>query len=67
VTRKIAAALAGKPASEKQPKGGASKRRHVPASDSELIRLLAERLNKDGPSTARLREAITKTIRRGDL
>jgi integrase len=67
VTKRIAAALTGKPSDEKQSKG-APRRRHVADADGELIRILAQRLAEDGPDAARLREAISESIsqRRSD-
>jgi hypothetical protein len=63
VTKKIAAALAGKRA----PKPVKAERADRPRSDSdnELIRALARRLAEDGPDAARLRAAITQTIAGG--
>jgi integrase len=63
VTKKIAAALAGKRA----PKPLKAERADRPRSDSdnELIRALAQRLTEDGPDAARLRAAITQTIAGG--
>lgn len=61
VTKRIAAALAGKPANEKQSR--IAKRRNPGAeADSELIRMLAQRLAEDGPDAVRLREAISESI-----
>jgi len=64
VTKKIAAALAGKAANAKQPKSATNGRRAA-ESDSELIRMLAQRLAEDGSEAVRLREAITETIGQG--
>jgi hypothetical protein len=64
VTKKIAAALAGKAANAKQPKSAAAGRRAA-ETDSELIRMLAQRLAEDGSDAVRLREAITETIGQG--
>jgi len=63
VTKKIAAALAGKRA----PKPLKAERADRPRSDSdnELIRALAQRLAEDGPDAARLRATITQTIAGG--
>jgi hypothetical protein len=64
VTKRIAAALAGKPANEKQTRSS-KRRRPDPESDGELIRLLAQRLAEDGPDAVRLREAISESIGQG--
>ena len=61
VTKKIAAALTGKPVGEKQRKGGRTGRRGAD-SDRELIRMLTEQLAEDGPDAARLRKAIADSI-----
>jgi hypothetical protein len=61
VTKRIAAALAGNPANEKQSR--IAKRPNPGAeADSELIRMLAQRLAEDGPDAVRLREAISESI-----
>jgi hypothetical protein len=61
VTKRIAAALAGKAAKER-PSKSARGRRRASEADGELIRMLAQRLAEDGPDAARLREAISETI-----
>jgi len=61
VTKRIAAALAGKPANEKQSRSTKQRRPRAEA-DGELIRMLAQRLAKDGPDAVRLREAISESI-----
>ena len=60
VTKKIAAALAGRPADEKRSRS--TKRRRGEEADAELIRILTQRLAEDGPDAARLREAINQSI-----
>lgn len=60
VTKKIADALAGKPASEKRAKGKA--RGQSQQDDSELVRLLIARLAKGGPDATRLRRALSETV-----
>jgi integrase len=60
VTKKIADALAGKPASEKRVKGKA--RGQSQQDDSELIRLLIARLAEGGPDAIRLRRALSETV-----
>ena len=62
VTKRIAAALAGKPMREKQAKG-ATCHRHDAGADAELIRVLAQRLDENGPDAARLREMISRSIK----
>jgi integrase len=61
VSKKIAAALAGKLANEKPPRGGA-KRRCGQEADSDLIQMLAQHLAEDGPEAARLRELIRRSV-----
>ena len=61
VTKKIAAALAGKPANEKQSRS-TKRRRPVAEGDGALIRMLAQRLAEDGPDAVRLREALSESI-----
>ena len=61
VTKRIAAALAGKPANEKQSRSTKQRRPRAEA-DGELIRMLAQRLAEDGPDAVRLREAISESI-----
>jgi hypothetical protein len=61
VTKKIAAALEGKSANEKQPKS-ALRRCSGAEADSELIRILGQRLAEDGPNAVCLRVAISETI-----
>jgi integrase len=61
VTKRIAAALAGKPAAEKQSRS-TKQRRPGSEADGELIRMLAQRLAEDGPDAVRLREAISESI-----
>jgi integrase len=58
VTKKIAAALAGKKSSERPPKRTVQ---HSGVPD-DFIRLLAERLAEDGPDATRLRAAISEAI-----
>ena len=60
VTKRIAAALAGKPADEKRSRS--AKRRRGAEADGELIRMLTQRLAEDGPDAVRLREAISESI-----
>jgi integrase len=60
VTKKIAAALAGKPANDRPRKGDT--RRRGTEGDADLLRLLAQRLADDGPEAARLREAIGQIV-----
>jgi integrase len=60
VTKKIAAALAGKAGNKKQTRSSAGTRET--RDDSELIQMLAQRLAEDGPDAARLREAISQSI-----
>ena len=61
VTKKIAAALAGKPVNDRRSRS--TKRQRAGAeADEELIRMLAQRLAEDGPDAARLREAINESI-----
>ncbi len=60
VSKKIAAALAGKPANEKPPK--AAKGRRGQTADSDLIQMLAQHLAGDGPEAARLRELIRQSV-----
>lgn len=60
VTKKIAAALAGKPVSGQRSKG--AKRRRGRENDQALIEMLAARLAEDGPDADRLREAISQSI-----
>ena len=64
VAKKIAAALAGKPANDEHRKG-TSRARRVQRSDSDLLRLIAQRLVEDGPAAARLRAALSETIELG--
>ena len=61
VTKKIAAALAGKSVGEKQRKGRRAGR-HGSNSDSALIRMLTQQLAEDGPDANRLRKAIADSI-----
>ena len=61
VTKKIAAALAGKPANEKQFRS-TKRRRPVAEGDGALIRMLAQRLAEDGPDAVRIREALSESI-----
>ncbi len=58
VTKKIAAALAGKPSAGKAQKVGQA----ASDTDDELIRALTQRLAEPGPEAARLRAAIADTI-----
>ena len=60
VTKRIAAALAGKPADEKRSRG--TKRLRGTETDGELLRMLTQRLAEDGPEAARLREVISQSI-----
>ena len=62
VTKRIAAALAGKPMREKLAKG-ATRHRHDAGADAELIRMLAQRLDENGPDAARLREMLNRSIK----
>jgi integrase len=64
VTKKIAAALAGKPANGERRRGTSRTRRRRPA-DGDLLRLVAQRLAENGPEAARLRAALSKTIEQG--
>ena len=61
VTKKIAAALAGKPAGDRPRKRRAGSRR-APGDDRDLLRLLAERLAETGPEASRLRAAISQIV-----
>jgi integrase len=61
VTKKIAAALAGKTVDGKQRKGRKMARAGSD-SDGELIRMLTQQLAEDGPDAARLRKAIADSI-----
>ena len=63
VSKKIAAALAGKALPQRQ-KDSELVARDIIDSDSELIRLLAERLAKGGKSAGRLRSAIAEIAAR---
>jgi integrase len=63
VTKRIAAALAGKAVGEKQRKDGRTGRGGAD-SDGELIRMLTLQLAGDGPDAARLRRAIVESIRK---
>lgn len=60
VTKKIAAALAGKPAND-HPRKSTSRTKGQQA-DSNLLQLIAQRLAEDGPEAARLRGLLTNTI-----
>ena len=60
MSKKIAAALAGKPADEKRP--SRTKRGRGADADGELIRTLTQRLAEDGPEADRLRKAISQSI-----
>jgi hypothetical protein len=64
VTKKIAAALAGNPVNGKQQKAG-SRTGRGPAADSDLLRLLAQRLAENGPDAAHLRKMISDTVAPG--
>jgi integrase len=61
VTKRIAAALAGKPTNERRSRS-AKRRRPGAEADGELIRMLAQRLAEDGPDAVRLREAISESM-----
>jgi len=63
VTKRIAAALAGKPTNERRSRS-AKRRRPGAEADGELIRMLAQRLAEDGPDAVRLREAISESMGR---
>ena len=58
VTKKIAAALGGKPSAGKAQKVGQA----TSDTDDELIRALTQRLAEQGPESARFRAAIADTI-----
>jgi integrase len=64
VTKKIAAALAGNLVNGKQQKAG-SRTRRGPAADTDLLRLLAQRLAENGPDAAHLRKMISDTVAPG--
>jgi len=61
VSKRIAAALAGKPVEERGRKAGISRASGADAN-GELIRVLAQRLAEDGPDAAHLRAAIAQTM-----
>jgi integrase len=60
VTKKIAAALAGKPINEGSRKGTSRARR--PVVDDDLLRLIAQRLTEDGPEAAVLRAVLSGAL-----
>jgi integrase len=62
VTKKIAAALAGKSANDARRKG--SRKPPAPARDIALLEQLAQKLAEAGPDAARLREAISLMVGR---
>jgi hypothetical protein len=59
VSKKIAAALAGKPHKERS-KGTADRKRR--SENDELLRTLAARLVENGPDADRLRRAISESM-----
>jgi integrase len=61
VTKRIAAALAGKPTGPKEPKP-AKHRKHSSDGDAELIRMLTRCLAEEGPEAERLRQAIGQSV-----
>ncbi|MGH7087505.1 MAG: tyrosine-type recombinase/integrase, partial [Stellaceae bacterium] len=63
VAKRIAAALAGKPVSGKSRKGASGAVRKN--TDTELLRVIAQRLAEDGPEAAQLRELFSQTVELG--
>ncbi|GGF15110.1 integrase [Aliidongia dinghuensis] len=60
VTRKLAAALAGKP--NEKPARTAKRESAKTKGDEELLRVVARQLTEDGPEAARLRELLAQTV-----
>lgn len=60
VTKKLAAALAGKPVTNESRKGASRAQRS--GTDSNLLRLIARRLAENGPGAAQLREALSAAV-----
>jgi hypothetical protein len=61
VSKKIAAALAGKPYQERSKGRGTADRKRRSEND-ELLRTLAARLAENGPDADRLRRAISESM-----